>query len=373
MPIEKLCVAGYRSLRSISVKLRSINVLTGPNGCGKSNLYNAVFLLSKAAASGLAHAIAGEGGMPSVLYAGPEKKRLTKKAPPRRLILSVASEDFDYELQIGLPACGPPTISPSMFSFDPEVKEESIGFRGAGARRVVLLDRGGPTANVRDAEGRMVQYPLSLDKSESILAQISEPHQYPELSRLREQMRRWRFYHAFRTDGESPLRRPRIGVLTPVLNHDGADLAAALQTIIEIGDRETLEENIDRAFLGGRVEIVSEQTRFRVRMHMPGVLRPLEATELSDGTMRFLCLAAALLSPRPPELLALNEPETSLHPDLIDPLALLMASAARRSQLWVTTHSVKLAAAVERITGEPAVRLKLSDGETVIEDRANLE
>ena len=67
--------------------------------------------------------------------------------------------------------------------------------------------------------------------------------------------------------------------------------------------------------------------RVVVRMEMPGIHRPLEAGELSDGTLRYLALVAALLSPRPPELLALNEPETSLHQQLLSPLGRLIAYA----------------------------------------------
>lgn len=303
--------------------------------------------------------------MPSILYAGPERQRLTRKAPPRRVILSVTTDLFRYELQLGLPKSGPPH-DPSMFLLDPEVKEESIRFVMAGERPVTMLSREGPTASIRDIEGRMVQYPVQLSTTESILAQVSEPHRYPELSQLREQMRRWRFYHSFRTDTESLLRRPGVGVMTTVLDHDGSDLAAALQTIREIGDAAALDEAVGTAFGGAAIHIVAEHGRFRLQMQMPGVLRPLEAAELSDGTLRFLCVTAALLSPRPPELLAINEPETSLHQDLLPPLAALIARAARDSQLWVTTHSALLASAVERLTGETPIQLRLKDGETIV-------
>jgi predicted ATPase len=103
---------------------------------------------------------------------------------------------------------------------------------------------------------------------------------------------------------------------------------------------------------------------FAVLMRMPGLKRPLRARELSDGTLRYLCLLAALLSPRPPAFLALNEPETSLHPDLLEPLAKQMVNAARNSQLWVVTHSEKLAEFVEKHSGESAIRLQLANGET---------
>lgn len=364
MSLRELAVEGYRSIRQLHLTLGPVNVLTGPNGCGKSNLYNSMFLLSKAAAGGFARAIADEGGMPSVLWAGAEKVRYTRKKPPRRVILGITGDDFAYELQFGLPASGPPVKEPSQFMLDPRIKEERITIAGS---RVRLLERSNATAHIRNADGRMVDYPLALLESESVLSQIQEPHVYPELAALRMEMLRWRFYHGFRTDAHSPLRAPQVGVMTPVLSHWGADLAAAIQTIVEIGDRKGLEESIDRAFPGARLEVRSEQTRFSLALHMPGVPRPLEAAELSDGTLRYLCLVAALLSPRPPALLALNEPETSIHPDLIEPLARLIASAGRSAQLWITTHSPALAAEVERSSGQRPLRLRMSAGETLID------
>jgi predicted ATPase len=85
-----------------------------------------------------------------------------------------------------------------------------------------------------------------------------------------------------------------------VLAPDGVDLAAALQTVREIGDSEALDAAIDRAFPGSRLIIDSSDARFLVQLEMPGLHRPLRADELSDGTLRYLCLLAALFSPRPP-------------------------------------------------------------------------
>ena len=100
---------------------------------------------------------------------------------------------------------------------------------------------------------------------------------------------------------------------------------------------------------------------------MPGILRPLEARELSDGTLRYLCLIAALLSPRPATLLALNEPETSLHPELMEPLAELIAVASQYSQLWVTTHSQDLAMKIEQLSGNKPVNLIRTEAGTQID------
>ena len=72
------------------------------------------------------------------------------------------------------------------------------------------------------------------------------------------------------------------------------------------------------------------------------MLRPLRAAELSDGTLRFLFLAAALLTPQPPELMVLNEPETSLHPDLLPALGRLIIEYSRQNQILVVTHALPL-------------------------------
>ncbi len=107
-------------------------------------------------------------------------------------------------------------------------------------------------------------------------------------------------------------------------------------------------------------------TRFELVLHQPGMLRPLAAAELSDGTLRYLLWTAALLTPRPPQLLVLNEPETSLHPELLPALASLVATAANRSQIIVVTHSESLVAALQAAADVHTVRLTKELGETRI-------
>jgi len=371
VPIREIHIQGYRSIRDLTLRLRQINVLTGPNGSGKSNLYNSVFLLAKAASGGFAHVIAEEGGMPSVLWAGPRRTRSSdsRQRDPVRMILGVELEPFCYELACGLPKTQGPVLSGrSAFFLDPEIKEERVWMETARRRKVTFFERGSNGTWILDKNEERANYSGELLSTESVLSQLREPHLYPELSALRSEMNQWRFYHHFRTDLESPLRHPQVGVRTPVLSHDGRDLAAALQTVIEIGHAEDLDDAIKQVFPGARLAIESdEQTGlFAVSLHMPGLCRPLRSRELSDGTLRYLCLLAALLSPRPPALLALNEPETSLHPDLLEPLAKQIVNAGRNSQLWIVTHSIRLAELVEKYSGESAIRLQIDGGETRI-------
>jgi predicted ATPase len=363
--IKQIHVSGYRSVRELRLELQPINVLTGPNGCGKSNLYNALVLMGRAAQGQLARAMVEEGGTPSVLWAGGERVRYQRKKPPKRVVLGFEAEDFGYELQIGLPSLNEHALG-TMFTLDPRIKEEYI-WPSETQRRVLMLKRDEPSAWLRNGEGSMVTYPFKISKHESVLSQIIDPHLYPEISALRNEILTWRFYHHFRTDAQSPLRQPQIGVQTPVLSHDGSDLAAALQTILEIGDGAALREIIAKAFGGAALLIEATDALFSMTLQIPGLLRPLHAREFSDGQLRFLCLCAALLSPRPPSLLALNEPETSLHPDLLGALAHLIVRASRDTQLWITTHSEPLAERIERHSRVPRVRLCMVDGETQVE------
>jgi len=362
MTIKSLTIQGYRSIQKLHLPLKKVNVVTGANGCGKSNLYKAVLLLAKAANGELAKTLALEGGMPSVLWAG-KKKSMTSKDPVR-LILKIETEHFSYELACGL---SPPSLS--VFGLDPQVKEEYVWVGEKRRPSNTLLERKVGSAWMVNEFGKRITYPLHLSQSESVLSQLQEPHLYPELSALCCDIKKWRFYHNFRTDQDSPIRIPQVGVRTEILNNDGHDLAAALQTIIEIGDNDLLYKVIDRAFPGSKLIInVDEKTRFDIQLQMPGVLRPLEARELSDGTLRYLCLIAALLSPRPATLLALNEPEMSLHPDLMQPLGELITLASRNSQIWVTTHSDTLANLITKAAKVDPINLVRTDSGTSVSD-----
>ena len=197
-----------------------------------------------------------------------------------------------------------------------------------------------------------------------MFAQVTDPAKTPEVFTMRESIRSWRFYDQFRTDSGAAARQPQLGTRTPVLHHDGRDLAAALQTIREIGDANALDEAVDDAFPQSHVSVTVNEERFSLHFHQNGLLRPLTGAELSDGTLRYLYLTAALLTPRAPALMVLNEPETSLHPDLLPALARLMITASEHTQIWIVSHSTRLVGALEQSPDCHSIQLEKELGAT---------
>ena len=361
--IKELDIEGYRSIQKLVLNLGQLNIITGPNGCGKSNIYKAIYLLTQAAKGGFSHTLALEGGIPSLMWAG-ERRKTNFNNKTVRLNLRAVCSDFSYELSCGVPEPG----WGSMFFLDPEIKQESVWIGEKKRPSSIILERKSSTAFIYDRTGNKQVYPLCLSTSESVLSQIHEPHLYPELTALSRQMHQWRFYHHFLTDHNSIIRQPQIGIRTVVLSNNGHDLAAALGTIIEIGAKDKLDELIELAFPGSKLAIIDPYVKscFEIQLHMKGLLRPLLASELSDGTLRYLCLVAALLSPRPPLVLVLNEPEMSLHPDLIKPLTELIIYASLASQIIITTHSKELVASLSRHPTALSINLSITKNGTQI-------
>jgi len=371
--IYTLAIANYRSLREVVLPLDQLTVITGPNGSGKSNLYRALRLLSDTAMGGAVSSLAREGGIGSAIWAGPESfSRAVKeghqavqggpRSNPVSIKLGFAAEDLSYSVEFGLPT--PPQ---GAFAHDPEIKREAVWHGDRWRGSTALADRKKPLVRVRDDDGRWLTVAQHLAPYDSMLTEVADPGSAPEVLLLREQIRSWRFYDSFRTDEHAPARMAQIGTRTPALYHDGRDLAAALQTIIEIGDRDMLQKSVDDAFPGAELNVEVNQGRFTVAFRQYGLLRPLSQAELSDGTLRYLLLTAALLTPRPPGLIVLNEPETSLHPDLVPALARLILRASRNSQTWVVTHSEQLTQLLAENQNCQLIRLHRELGETHIE------
>lgn len=376
--LTTLAVQGYRSLHDIVMPLAPVTVVTGGNGSGKSSLYQGLRLLAGVANGRLIGTLAREGGLERVLWAGPEHisgamrrgevpvQGTNSRSKPISLQLGFASDDLGYQIDIGLPV--PHTTA---FTRDPVLKREAL-FAGPLMRPAgTLVQRKARAVSVRDDHGKLVKLDQDASDRVSMLSMLGDPVSYPEVLAMRRRLESWRFYDAFRTDPHSPARAMAVGTWTPVMADDGSDLAPALLTIAESAFADPLNQAIDRAFEGARLSFDEHDGRIGIAWHQPGLLRSLNAAELSDGTLRFLLLLAALFTTQPPSLLVLNEPETSLHPQVLPVLADLIVATAARTQIIVVSHSEGIVDQLAGLSEDQVVHHHLitSLGQTKIADQ----
>ena len=374
--IRTVAVQGYRSLRELVLPLGQLSVITGANGSGKSSVYRSLRLLADVAQNAVVASLAREGGLPSTFWAGPETIARSvrqgthaveglAKRKTASLKLGFGGDTYGYSIDLGYPPPPPPA---TMFELDPRVKRECIWHGPVYRKASALVDRRNNfvwLSTTRDEEPVMLTQHLS--DTDSMLGSVADPQRAPEMLAVREAVRGWRFYDHFRTDSDSPARIAQIGTFTPVLHHDGSNLAAALQTITEIRSDDALATTLEDAFPKSRLYVEDRNGRFELQLQQHGLLRPLSAAELSDGTLRYLLWTAALLTPRPPELMVLNEPETSLHPDLLPALARLILAAALQTQIVVVSHAQALIEALAIAPLCTRLQLQKEFGETTLE------
>lgn len=369
-----LAVSGYRSLRDVVVKLGDVTIVTGENGSGKSSLYRSLRLLAGCALGEVVGALAREGGLASALWAGPESlagarrtglTQPTLRSKPVAIKLGVGADGFSYLVDLGMPTSNERSRNPSAFIRDPEMKREEIWGGPVLRSTTAIAKRANGLIQVRDDDGPWRASPYAVGTHQSMLSNL------PEARALRDDLASWRFYDALRTDAAAPARQLQVGTRTWAMASDGSDVAAAIQTIIEYG-KEPLDQYVDDAFPGSLVCVeTKDEGIFDLTLRQPGMLRPLRSAELSDGTLRYLMLMAALTAPQRPPLIVINEPENSLHPSLLKPLGRLISASG--TQIVLVTHSHSLISALEGgLNDLEIVELKKDTGETVVLDQGLL-
>jgi predicted ATPase len=352
-----IAISNYRSIRRLSIPIHPLSVFVGENGVGKSNLYKSLSLLRDAATGRITRTIADEGGLNSVCWSG-----IRKRGEDGRLRLAVRFDNIRYSIELGFP--GPLEAA---FSSEPMIKAESIEAT-QGKRKVLLMERTNSLVSVRGESGAWSSHKDAVLPSETALAGFLDGKECPEIDLIRNAMQGWRFYHDFRTDPASPIRKPCLAITTPSLSADGSDLAAALATLYAIREDATdLQAAIEDAFPGAVLRAGEENGWCDFDLQLADMPRPFKAHELSDGTLKYICLLAVFMGYRLPPFIVLNEPEASLHPSLLPPLARLIAKASRRADIWIVTHSEHLMEALRSESSVPLRRVIKSKGATTIE------
>jgi predicted ATPase len=302
--LKSVVVEGFTSIRSAALTLNAVNVLVGANGAGKSNLIRALSVLGRIVDSELGLFVGLSGGANALLNVGQTASRL--------IHLAVESDVGGYSAEL-VPAAG-----------------DALIFSG----EIIWRHDTGVTAE------------LGRGHRETMLT-LPEPLWAAEAASLIETLRGCRVFHFHDTSREAPVKQQGYTADNRSLQADARNLAAVVLRLRD-GDHTRYQRIIRTVkqaapfFRDFVLEPELAPDRVRLRWRQEGSDTVLPADALSDGTLRFICLAALLGQAELPGLIILDEPELGLHPFAIVQLAGMLRAASRESQVLMATQSVTL-------------------------------
>jgi len=324
--------------QSAELQLKPLNVLIGPNASGKSNLIEGLSILG-AAPKDLQVPIREGGGVLEWLWKGGGRSAVasidvTLEAPydseiPLRYRLTFSETGGRFDLR-----------DEALENAEPHSEYDEPYF-------YYRYQQGHPVLNVKSEANDQDRFKRGLQREDvspeqSILSQRKDPDTYPELTHVAAFFGGMRFYREWNLGRYTPPRMPqKTDLPEDVLEEDASNLGLVLNNLQNRPDvKETLVGRLGLLY-DGVTDLATKIQGGTVQIffHEKGLKRPVPATRLSDGTLRYLCLLAILCHPEPPPVICIEEPELALHPDILPTVAEMLIEASSRSQLFVTTHS----------------------------------
>lgn len=333
MLIHRLKIAGLLSFapQGVDLPLKELNVLIGPNGAGKSNLLEVLALL-RAAPRNLPAPVKEMGGVLEWLWKGPDAPRgasidavidYPAGNQPVRHVLEITEHGGRFEV-----------VDERIENEEPYAGKDEPYF-------YYRFRHGSPVLNDLSAQQRGLRRE-NVKPEESILSQVRDPESYPVLHWLQDRYEQIRLYRDWSFGPTAPWRREQSAHGRSDVLLDGGENLTLVLSKLRLRVKNELLASLEKLFDGiedfhlqvdgGNVQLFLEERGGR----------QIPASRLSDGTLRYLSLLAILLHPEPPPLVAIEEPELGLHPDVLPHIAELLVQASQRTQLLVTTHSRQL-------------------------------
>lgn len=367
MKIVQLDIQGFRSLKNVSWRPGDLNVIIGPNGSGKSNLLRMLELISAAAQRQLSIHIQKSGGIGAIVWDGSDQHIAFRLLTSSLEVPFSQEENFysvilfriggsDYRILYELLGPGFVLSSPSEIS---DVMK--------------YIERKGNDAKVfNDNRLEMAVANEALQEEETLLSLAANPFTGNALLPVyQKQLEGWSMYQDIRTDLSAPIRQAPVSRLEQRVAPDGQNLINVLHTLYT-RDRQ-FKHDINDAMFAAFGEDFDElnfspdagDQRIQMRVRWKTLKRDQSTADLSDGTLRFLFLITVLASPDPPPLIAIDEPETGLHPSMLPIIAEFAVEASRRTQVIFTTHSDQFLDAF-RDTKPTTTVAKWENGETTL-------
>ena len=327
---ERLRVQGFRRLYDIEIEVHPLCVMIGANGCGKTSLLDVFSLLASSASGGLTKQISEFSGIGEILTvdrAHSLSLGIWMEAPPR--------EPLKYELSI--------TPSGVTHELTQELLTQQTDPNAPAPFKHIQAHHGNVRYFVPD-RNRLEHPEWDHNPLETALSQV--PKMFREPEDFRSRLASSTYYHVLNVEARSPVRLPQPLRPAQLPGRDGEDLVSCLFYLRETDrDRfDAIEDTLRSAFAGfqrldfppvaaGTLAMTWKDANFS---------RPLYMHQLSEGTLRFLWLVTLLQSPGLTAVTLLDEPEVSLHPELLSLLAGLLREASTRTQLIVATHADRL-------------------------------
>jgi predicted ATPase len=358
-PLDKIEAHGFKSIRSMSLGLKSLNILIGSNGAGKSNFISLFKLLNEIAAGHLQVYVATSGGANSLLHFG------RKKTTEINIEISLGNQNYGYECILV------PTADDRLI-----FKYEDCWFEDTSNNELSDIDLGRG-----HAESGLVEQPQTIFEFLNEPEQ-GEPEHDADKQRItegyREASAEWKVYHFNDTSDTALIKATGDLDDNLQLRPDAGNLAAFLYRLKEKNPANyTNIVDATRLVLPFFDDFTLEPSRLnedkiRLEWRERDSVAYFNASALSDGSLRFICLATLLLQPDLPSTILLDEPELGLHPYAITILAELLRGAATKTQVIASTQSVSL---VNQFEPEDVIVVEREDQQSVFRhlDRADMQ
>ena len=313
-PIDKITLKGFKSIQNLEdFELRNLNVLIGANGAGKSNFIDFFRMLRGMADEAFQQFVLAAGGGDGFLFQGP---KVTREISSRIVFGPNA-----YEFTLTPTADGTLQIANESSEYTLKDAKKALG---SGLKESNLKKYKDDQSYFSQGNPSFTQY---------VYRSVSS----------------WTVYHFHDTSALAPMRRDQSAKDTERFNPDASNLAAFLAAI-QVNKPKTYRLILESIRLIApylddflfRPQIKGSNEQIRLEWNQKGSDFPYQPNQLSDGTIRFICLATALLQPDPPSTIIIDEPELGLHPHALAILAGMIQSAATRTQVIISTQSPTL-------------------------------
>ena len=309
--LEKITIKNFKSIRDQTLAIGNLNIFIGGNGAGKSNLIEAFRFLREIVTQNMAGYTAMKGGADKLLYFG------RKRSPKMEFFLEFGEGDKSNSYEVVLQGTDQDTLI---------IWEETAFY------------------HEKDKYNKPYDQPISLASPESKLKSINHICARQVMLDLQS----YRVYHFHDTSDTASVKGTVELEDNRYLRPQAENLAAFLYWMQKkkpdhfANIRDAIRQ-VAPFFEDFRLAPLQlNETKIRLEWKEKGSDAYFNATSLSDGTLRFICLTTLLLQPELPAVVLLDEPELGLHPAAVTLLADLLSSAATRTQIIVATQSVTL-------------------------------